>query len=66
MKKGKRELQLERDIKGLILILKDNIEEGIIHRNYVIEKLDRILAGTMNFHPSIKSSLENDGYDFDW
>ena len=61
----KREKQLERDIKGLILILKDNIGEGVIHREYVLEKLNRILAGTMNFHPSIKETLEHDGYDFD-
>ena len=60
-----REKQLERDIKGLMLILRDNDEKGIIHREYVLEKLDRILAGTMNFHPAVKEALEHDGYTFE-
>ncbi|MEK6829693.1 MAG: hypothetical protein AABY15_06235 [Nanoarchaeota archaeon] len=49
---------MERNIKGLILILKDDDEKGFIHRDYVIEKLERILQGTMNFHPSIDEALD--------
>lgn len=46
----------ERQIKGLIMILEQT--EGMIHRNYIKEKLNMILSGGIRFHPSIKERLE--------
>lgn len=53
-----REKQFEYDIKGLILIMKDeDNEHAMIARSYVVEKLQRILHASMNFHPEIKRIL---------
>ena len=54
-----REEQLEHDIKGLLLILKDTwSHEKVIHRYYMVDKLERILNNSMNFHPTIKKALK--------
>ena len=51
----------EEQIKGLIMILEEGSQNGkqpAIHRNYVIEKLNMILTGGINFYPSIKEKLK--------
>lgn len=47
---------LEQQIKGFILILKDN-EGTMISREYVEEKLNMILKDGINFHPVIKHTV---------
>jgi len=46
----------EHQIKGLILIMKQN--EGVVHRGYIVEKLNMILNGGIGFHPSIEEKLK--------
>ncbi len=46
----------EKQIKGLLIILDDG-GQGMIHRDYVKEKLNMILSNGINFHPSIKEKL---------
>ena len=49
----------ERQIKGLIMILeRPNSEQGFVHRNYVIEKLNMMLSGGIGFDGSILEKLE--------
>lgn len=51
----------ERQIKGLIMILEEGSQLGeipMIHRDYVIEKLNMILNAGINFHPSIIERLD--------
>lgn len=49
----------DQQIKGLILILKDNDDDDcMIARSYVIEKLEMIKSGHgINFHPLIKEAI---------
>lgn len=51
-----------RQIKGLILIMKDNDgmpSQQMISREYLIEKLTMILAGGIGFHPTINKHLDS-------
>ncbi len=49
----------EKQINGLILIIKDCVEkESFITRAYVVEKLRMILESGINFHPIIELELE--------
>lgn len=51
----------ENQIKGLLMIIKEGSQDGkqtMIARSYVKEKLNMILNGGINFHPSIKEKLE--------
>lgn len=56
VKPTRDELYYRRHIAGLILILQD--ADGMISTEYVIEKLKRIEAGNMSFHPGIESNLD--------
>ena len=48
----------EKQIKGLIMILSQNdCDDIMVARKYVKEKLNMILNGGINFHPSIKDKL---------
>lgn len=48
-----------RQIQGLIFILDDTVEgEHMISRDYMKKKLERILNGSMNFHPCINEALD--------
>lgn len=52
-------LTLREQIKGLKTILIDQGDaEEFISREYVVEKLQHILDGTMNFHPTILEYLK--------
>ena len=54
--------KLQRELLGLYLILDDrDIHDPFISREYVQEKLLRIVQGSMGFHPEIKEhlSMEN-------
>ena len=46
----------EHQIKGLILVMKQN--EGIVHRSYVVEKLNMILNSGIGFHPLIEEKIK--------
>ncbi len=57
----KSAIEVDKQIKGLIMILEEGSKDGkqpMIHRNYVIEKLNMILGNGINFHPSIREKLE--------
>ncbi len=47
-------LTLRQQIKALELVIGDTFgKDSFVTRKYIIEKLQRILEGTMNFHPKI-------------
>ena len=55
----KNKKYFERQIKGLILILKDcDYDNELIARSYVIEKLNMMLNNGIGFHPTIINALE--------
>lgn len=54
------EKEFEKQVKGLILILQQAECDPMVARSYVIEKLNRILDGGINFHPIILEKLENE------
>jgi len=56
MNKIKSEEWYRQQVEGLWLIM--NQEEGMVHRNYVKEKLQMILANGIGFHSSIKEKLK--------
>ena len=47
-----------RQISGLLKIMQD--ANGMIAREYVIEKLRMILVGGINFHPVIAEALDEE------
>lgn len=47
-----------RQIKGLFLILKQD-KHNVLHKSYVLEKLNMILNGGIGFHPSILKKLDD-------
>ena len=51
----------KRQINGLILILKQAEENGVlmVARSYVAEKLKMILNGGIGFHPLIEEKLDD-------
>lgn len=56
-------VRLKTEIMGLWLILDDaHVDEVMISREYVKEKLRRIATGSMNFHPTIKEKLTLENY----
>lgn len=53
--------EIRRQIKGLILIMEDSEKkDGFVSREYIIEKLNMILEGGINFHPSINEALKKE------
>lgn len=54
-----KEKYFEKQIQGLIIILEENkVHDMMVARTYVIEKLNMILRGGINFHPLIKEKLQ--------
>lgn len=54
-----KEKYFEKQIKGLIMILEENkVRDLMVARTYVIEKLNMMLRGGINFHPLIKEKLK--------
>lgn len=52
-------LTLKEQIKGLLFIMQDlNDKEKYVHRDYITEKLERILQGSMCFHEGILEEIK--------
>ena len=48
----------ERQIKGLLLIMKQNqLGDNLVSRDYITEKLNMILVDGIGFHPIITEKL---------
>lgn len=47
----------EHQIKGLILVMKQNEGDSLVSKKYIVEKLNMILNGGIGFHSSIEEKL---------